>query len=160
MQGFLLNHFSLVGYWGNFQFGNVINNVVMNIFLYTILSLLLNCKCSSPLYKIIWNNHIFGPPHPWIPKNEWKTPFLICGWMNSWIWNSGIWKAGCTFIEKNMHTGGSTQFKLMLLKGQLYIQVNKMFVMFFFTLKSKLFRSRKCNNFLIPKETSSVLNRV
>lgn len=49
------------------------------------------CGYSSPLNKMVI--HTVGRLHLW-------TPNSICGWLNPWMPNLGIWRAHCVFIEE------------------------------------------------------------
>lgn len=68
------------------------------------------------------------PPHPHSvsvhSQPQIETLFSSCGWLNPWIWNPGMQKTDCMFVEKNPRVSGPIQLNPMLFKGRMYVRLN------------------------------------
>lgn len=78
------------------------------------------------LKSLIWNcvkQCIQLVHHIWIPECGLKILFLTCSWLNPQMQNLGIWRANYISFEKIPHVSQTVQFKSVLCKDQLYLQL-------------------------------------
>lgn len=77
-------------------------------------------RCSSSLYKMVWNNAYSRPSASVVPNHGSKILLLIHSWLKSI--DAKLKKSQLYVYWKILHISGSVQLKPMF-KGQLYIHV-------------------------------------